>query len=84
MVQVTLYTWSFCPFCHKAKDILQSREVEFVEHVMDEKEEELQQLREKTGQRTVPQIFIRENFIGGASELEEINNSGELDELLEK
>lgn len=82
MVEVTIYTWSFCPFCHKAKALLEEIGVEYDEHVLDDKKEELDELREKTGQRTVPQIFIGNKFIGGSSELEELNESGQLDSLL--
>ena len=81
MVKVKLYTWSYCPFCQNAKKLLEEKHIEYEEVVLDNREEELQELRQKTNQRTVPQIFVNGTFIGGYSELVEFFESGEFDKL---
>lgn len=81
MVQVKLYTWSYCPFCQNAKKLLEEKGIDYEEIVLDNKEEELQELRQQTNQRTVPQIFVNGTFIGGYSELVEFFESGEFDKV---
>lgn len=83
MAKVKIYTWTFCPFCNHAKDLLNSKGIKYEEHVLDNKDDELQKLREETGQRSIPQIFIGEEFIGGFSELEELDKQGYLENLRE-
>jgi glutaredoxin 3 len=61
---------------------LDSKNVEYEEVVLDGKDDELQQLRERTGQRTVPQIFVGDEMIGGFTEMMELDHSGELDNKL--
>lgn len=82
MKPVKIYTWSSCPFCIRAKSFLDSKNVEYEEVVLDGKDDELQQLRERTGQRTVPQIFVGDEMIGGFTEMMELDHSGELDNKL--
>ncbi len=78
MARVEIYTTSFCPFCVRAKNLLQSKNIEFVEHNLDGKDEELRALKERTGWRTVPQIFIDNELIGGFTELAAKDARGEL------
>lgn len=73
MSKIEIYTTSFCPFCVRAKTYLKSKNLEFTEHNMDGKEEELNALKEKTGWRTVPQIFIDGKLIGGFQELTQLD-----------
>jgi glutaredoxin 3 len=82
MQQVKVYTWSSCPFCIRAKQFLVQKGVEFEEIVLDGKDDELQALRERTGFRTVPQIFIGEEMIGGFTEMMSLEQSGELESKL--
>ncbi len=79
---VKLYSWSYCPYCVHAKNLLKRKQVEFEDINLDGKDDELKNLIEKTGHRTVPQIFIGEEFIGGYSELSALDASGELDKKL--
>jgi glutaredoxin 3 len=79
---VELYTWSYCPYCQRAKALLDEKNIPYTEHVMDDREEELNELRAKTGQRSVPQIFIKGKFIGGCDNLYELEEKGELDSLI--
>ncbi len=76
--KIEIYTWGYCPFCVRAKNLLAEKGLEFTEINLDGKDDELVKLREKTGQRTVPQIFIDDSFIGGFSELSALNADGKL------
>jgi len=76
--KIEVYTWGYCPFCVRAKNLLAEKGLEFTEINLDGKDDELVKLRERTGQRTVPQIFIDDAFIGGFSELSALNADGKL------
>ena len=82
MTPVKMYTWGACPYCIRAKALLSSKGIPFDEINLDGKDQELQALREKTGQRTVPQIFIGEKLIGGFSDLAALDSNGELDRMI--
>jgi len=82
MKQVKIYSKKICPFCVAAKNLLEQKGVSFEEVMLDGKHEELQQLVQKTNFRTVPQIFIGEEFIGGYQELAALNDKGQLDQKL--
>lgn len=82
MPSVKMYTWGSCPYCIRAKSLLSGKGIPFEEINLDGKDEELQALRNKTGQRTVPQIFIGEKMIGGFSDLVALDSKGELDRLV--
>jgi glutaredoxin 3 len=68
----------------RAKDLLTRKGIAFEEINLDGRDEDLQALRERTGYRTIPQIFIGEDFVGGFSELASLDASGELDRRLTK
>lgn len=84
MKTVTIYTTATCPYCIAAKQLLNSKSVAFDE--IDFRrltDDERQQLSDKTkGYRTVPQIFIGDEFVGGFDQLNALNNAGKLDQLL--
>ncbi len=82
MAKVIIYSKTYCPYCDRAKALLKSKGVSFEEHMMDDKPDELKALMEKTGLRTVPQIFINDQLIGGFTDMDTLNKSGELDKLL--
>lgn len=65
-----LYTKDTCPFCHRAKDLLIDRGINFDEIDVLEHSDERQMLATKYNHPTVPLIFIDDQFIGGCSELE--------------
>ncbi len=77
-MQITLYTSSTCPFCHRAKALLGGKGLEFTEHVMDARQDELAEVKAKYGHSTVPLILIDGELIGGSSELEALNAAGKL------
>jgi len=82
---VKVYTTPICPYCSNAKKLLQTKGVDFEEIGMhDMTSEERQALMKKTNNyRTVPQVFVGDTFIGGFDELNQMNQQGKLDELLE-
>lgn len=76
--KIEIYTWGHCPYCVRAKNLLSEKNMPYTEINLDGKNDELMALRERTGQRTVPQIFIDDEFIGGFSELSALNADGKL------
>ncbi len=82
MKPVQVYTTMFCPYCTAAKTLLTRKGVPFEEIDASGNPELRQQIMERSGQHTVPQIFINDESIGGFSELDELEMCGELDELL--
>ncbi len=67
-MKVTIYTWSFCPYCIKAKKLLDQLHIEYEEHEISSDQSALDVLKAKTGLGSVPQIFVDEIFIGGCDD----------------
>ncbi len=82
MASVKLYTTAWCPYCHAAKALLDSKEVEYQEIPIRKGSEEWSELIAQTRMFTVPQIFIDEELVGGFDELRQLDRSGRLDRLL--
>ena len=83
MMPVTIYTTAFCPYCVRAKHLLQKRGVtQFHEVRIDENPEERTAMMERTGRRTVPQIYIGDFHVGGCDDLFALDHAGKLDPLL--
>ncbi len=83
MANVEIYTTKVCPYCVRAKNLLNAKDVDFVEHDLTGKDEEREALLKRSnGIRTVPQIFINGQHIGGCDNLYELEEKGELDKLL--
>lgn len=83
MNDVVLYTKDYCPFCAHAKALLMSKGVTFTEYEITGDDAKTLEMTERSGGRkTVPQIFIAGNHIGGSDELAALNASGELNRLL--
>ena len=70
--RVTVYSISGCPFCARAKSLLTELGVPFVNIDLDKRPDLRSELTERTGRRTVPQIFFNENHIGGCDELKQL------------
>ncbi|MEB3882149.1 glutaredoxin 3 [Lyngbya sp. CCY1209] len=80
---IEIYTWSRCPFCLRAKALLKEKGWEFTEYVIDGDEEARDQMAERAnGRRSVPQIFINGQHVGGCDDLHALDAQGELDPLL--
>ena len=83
--KVEIYTWSRCPYCMRAKSLLQEKGVEFTEYSIDGDEKAREQMAQRAnGRRSVPQIFINDQHIGGCDDLYELEFSDRLDPLLER
>ncbi len=83
MAKVEVYTTTFCPFCTRAKSLLKSKGVQFIEIDVTEDAELRQKMVELSGgRRTVPEIFINDKIVGGYDELKALDDAGELDPLL--
>ncbi|KAF9996856.1 thioredoxin reductase [Entomortierella chlamydospora] len=83
--RVMFFGKSYCPYCKNAKSILGGRGIQFKEYEIDLEKNgpQVQQyLLEKTGQRTVPNIFINARHLGGNSDLVAAQESGKLDTML--
>ncbi|MCP5089584.1 MAG: glutaredoxin 3 [Gammaproteobacteria bacterium] len=79
---VTIYGNTACPFCGAARMLLTKKAVEFEDIVVTNSPSLLAEMQEKSGNRTVPQIFIGDMPIGGFDELYALDKSGKLDRLL--
>ncbi|MCB0350300.1 MAG: glutaredoxin 3 [Bdellovibrionales bacterium] len=82
MKEVTLYSADWCPYCNRAKKLLETKGVAYTEINVDQFPGKREEIVNKTGMKTIPQIFIGDHFVGGYSELSAIEASGELDTLL--
>ncbi|GAB2906371.1 glutaredoxin 3 [Rheinheimera gaetbuli] len=83
MSQVTIYTKAYCPYCVRAKSVLDNKGVSYQEIRIDEQPELRPEMIERAGGRTtVPQIFISERHIGGCDDMLALDASGQLDPLL--
>ncbi|MEN9878327.1 MAG: hypothetical protein RLZZ158_1366 [Cyanobacteriota bacterium] len=80
---VEIYTWRSCPFCIRAKQLLDRKGVSYVEHAIDGDEAARAAMAAKSnGRRSVPQTFINGHHVGGCDDLYALERSGELDGLL--
>jgi glutaredoxin 3 len=83
MTPVKMYTTQVCPFCIRAKALLQQRGVDAIEEIrVDLHPEQRDRMIEITGRRTVPQIFIGDTHVGGCDDLMALDRSGGLLPLL--
>ena len=84
MQPVKMYTTAFCPYCTRAKQILQSKGVEQIEEIrVDTDPQARAVMMDVTRQRTVPQIFIGETHVGGCDDLIALDGRGGLVPLLQ-
>jgi glutaredoxin 3 len=83
MVQIEIYTTPFCPYCSRAKRLLDQKGISFIEIDLWQFPERRAEMIERAGgRRTVPQLFVDGRPIGGSDELAELERSGELDAIL--
>jgi glutaredoxin 3 len=80
---VTLYLSDWCPYCQRAKNLLNDKQVVFNEINVDEDPKLREEMMERSARRTVPQIFIGDKHVGGFDELYALDGSGELDRLIQ-
>lgn len=87
MQKITIYTKDYCPYCTKAKDLLERKGIGSAILEIDiTHDEKLQQemITKSGGRRTVPQIFIGDMHVGGCDDLHALEASGKLSEILAK
>ncbi|ALU43119.1 MULTISPECIES: glutaredoxin 3 [Pseudoalteromonas] len=83
MSQVVIYTKDYCPYCHRAKALLDSKGVTYTEYDIGAQPELREEMISKAnGGHTVPQIFIKEQHIGGCDDMMALEAQGKLDALL--
>jgi glutaredoxin 3 len=82
MPKVILYSKDYCAFCRHAKALLTSKGAEFEEINIENDESLQEEVRRKSGRWTVPQIFVDGISLGGYQEIQVLDSSGELDEIL--
>ena len=84
MAHVLMYTSGYCPYCVQAERLLVSKGVTDIEKVrVDTDPARRTEMMEKTGRRTVPQIYIDDFHVGGCDELHALDREGKLDPLLQ-
>lgn len=81
MKKVTIYCWTYCPYCVKAKALLDEKGITYEEKIIDNDAAALKSLQSKTGSGTVPQIFVEDVFIGGCDDLFQLESRGKIDEV---
>jgi glutaredoxin 3 len=80
---IVIYTKSYCPYCHAAKDLLRSKGATFEEISVDGDRAGQEAMARKAGGRsTVPQIWIGDTHVGGCDDLHALDQTGRLDPLL--
>lgn len=82
MAEVVVYCTEFCPYCVRAKHLLESKGVPFKEVDVTDDPGKRKWLADVTRQRTVPQVFINGKPVGGFDDLARLNRAGQLDRLL--
>lgn len=83
MAQVRMYATGFCPYCVMAERLLHAKGVsDFTKVRVDLEPQARIEMMQKTGRRTVPQIYIGDKHVGGYDDLAELARSGQLDSLL--
>ncbi len=83
MATIVIYSTETCPYCVQAKKLLDSKGVTYTEIFVDKNPAERDTMVELSGRRTVPQIFIDGQHIGGCDDLYALDQAGKLDPLLQ-
>ena len=80
--EIVIYTTQFCPYCVRARQLLQSKGLKYHEIAVDHNLDLRHEMTEKSGRRTVPQIWIGDHHVGGYTDLHRLETHGQLDKLL--
>lgn len=83
MPEVTVYSASWCGPCRRAKALLERKGVQYINIDVDEVEGARDEMVERTGRMTIPQIFIADHHVGGCDDLYALETEGGLDPLLQ-
>lgn len=79
---VLMYETGLCGFCRAARRLLDNKGVEYETIRVDQQPDKMQEMMQRSGRRTVPQIFIGDRHVGGFDDLHELETDGELDSWL--
>jgi glutaredoxin 3 len=79
---VVMYSTTYCPYCMAARRLLTIKGLPYTEYNLDQQPDKRADLEQRSGRHTVPQIFIDQHHVGGFDELNALEQSGELDNLL--
>ena len=82
MAAVVVYSAGYCGYCVRAKALLERKAIEFTEIMVDEDPAQRVVMEQRSGRRTVPQVFIGDHHVGGYDELYRLEREGKLDALL--
>ncbi len=82
--KVVMFGTLFCPYCMRARKLLKSKNVDYIEIRVDSDRKLRKEMERLSGRDSVPQIFIGKMHIGGYDDLAALNRKGELDQLLQK
>jgi len=82
MAHIEMYTKATCPFCHRAKALLNAKGAAFTEIAIDSDAAKREEMIQRSGRTTVPQVFIAGQHIGGCDDLHDLDARGGLDPLL--
>ncbi len=84
MAKVRMYSTAVCPYCNMAERLLKSKGIDEIEKIrVDLEPEQRALMMEKTGRRTVPQIYIGDIHVGGFDDLSALDREGRLDPMLQ-
>jgi glutaredoxin 3 len=79
---IVMYTTNWCPYCERARKLLKSKGASFEEIDVESTPEKRAEMISRSGRRTVPQIFIGEQHVGGSDDLAALEAAGKLEPLL--
>lgn len=82
MKKITIYTTTICPYCARAKALLKRKGLAYEEINAEDEKVRAEMIKKSGGMRTVPQIFVGDQHIGGSDELYALDQKGKLDELV--
>ncbi|HUN27648.1 MAG TPA: glutaredoxin 3 [Steroidobacteraceae bacterium] len=80
--KVVMYVTGWCPYCARARALLEDKGIAFEEINLDEQPGAREEMIRRSGQRTVPQIFVGNTHVGGSDDLHALDQAGGLDRLL--
>ena len=83
MNKVTIYTMDYCPYCIRAKNLLERKKIKFTEINLHKEPNKFEQMQKNSnGARTLPQIFVNDKHIGDCDHINLLDSEGKLDAIL--
>lgn len=84
MATVIMYSTAYCPYCSRARQLLEQKGIKFTDIRIDENPDKRAEMIAKSNRQTVPQIFINSRHIGGCDDMYALESQGQLDKLLQE